>query len=64
MAALQTKELHQAILVVPPTWGDSAKELSHLTNELNLSGVRIAVFGPDRQSGEQFRMQEPKQDRD
>ncbi len=63
MASLQTKELQRAIVVVPQTWGTSTEELSLLTQELHLSGVRIAVFGRDEESGDQFRMLDTKQDR-
>lgn len=64
MASLQTKELQRAIVVVPQTWGTSTEELSLLTQELHLSGVRIAVFGGDEESGDQFRMLETKLGRD
>jgi len=62
MAALQTKELQQAILVVPSTWGASIEELLNLIQDLGLSSVRIAMFGQGEAPGEEFRMLGPHQD--
>lgn len=54
MTALLAKEHQQAINVVPGSWGASTEDLCHLSRDLHLSNVRIAVFGQDQGVEVQF----------
>ena len=44
MATLAAREYSKTILVIPESWGDSIAVMAKLIEELNIRGVKIAIF--------------------